>query len=313
MEESVLVKKNSLQAWILAARPKTLAAAMAPVIIGSSLAFFYHSFQWIPALICLIFAVLMQIAANLINDLFDCLKGTDGEDRLGPLRAMAQGWISFSAMKKGIVLVVASACLIGLTLVLYGGWEMILIGICCAAFAFFYTAGPYPLAYKGWGDAAVVIFFGLTAVGVTCFLQTSVWNSIISLTGIATGLVINTLMILNNYRDRFTDQRSGKKTLIVRLGGAFGRYFYLFSGIGAVLIISFSFFREIYFTDNTIKAKALLFIPLFSLLYLIPHYITWRKMCEIGEGKALNKLIGETSRNMIIFAILLSLGFIICR
>jgi 1,4-dihydroxy-2-naphthoate octaprenyltransferase len=308
------VKKNSLKAWILAARPKTLAAATVPVIVGSSLAFFYHSFQWIPSVVCLLFAVLMQIAANLINDLFDYLKGTDGEDRLGPLRATAQGWISVPSMKKGIFFVVSLACLIGLTLVRYGGWEMILVGMFCAVFAFLYTAGPYPLAYKGLGDIAVVIFFGLIAVGVTCFIQTAMWTSVIIMTGIATGLVINTLMILNNYRDRFTDQKSGKKTLLVRFGGTFGRYFYLFSGITAVVIIFIEFTGEIYFTSNDYELKTkTLCIPLFSLLYLVPHYLTWKKMCRIREGKALNKLIGETSRNMIIFAVLLSFGLILCR
>ena len=123
MEE---VKRNSLQAWILAARPKTLAGAITPVMIGCALAFADGKFNWIPALICCLFAGLMQVAANFINDLFDFLKGTDREDRLGPERACAQGWISAAAMKQGIFITVGLACLIGCTLLFYAGWDCIL-------------------------------------------------------------------------------------------------------------------------------------------------------------------------------------------
>lgn len=110
-----------------------------------------RKFNWIPALICCLFAGLMQVAANFINDLFDFLKGTDREDRLGPERACAQGWISAAAMKQGIFITVGLACLIGCTLLFYAGWELILIGALCVLFAFLYTTGPYPLSYKGWG------------------------------------------------------------------------------------------------------------------------------------------------------------------
>lgn len=120
MEE---VKRNSLRAWILAARPKTLTGAITPVMIGSALAYMDGHFQWLPALICCLFAGLMQIAANFINDLFDYLKGTDREDRLGPERACAQGWISPRAMRNGIIVTVLFACLIGSALLFYAGWE----------------------------------------------------------------------------------------------------------------------------------------------------------------------------------------------
>ena len=128
MEE---VKRNSLQAWILAARPKTLTGAITPVMIGTALAAMDGRFHWLPALICCLFASLMQIAANFINDLFDFLKGTDREDRLGPERACAQGWISPQAMKTGIIITVALACLIGCTLLFFAGWELIIVGVLC--------------------------------------------------------------------------------------------------------------------------------------------------------------------------------------
>jgi len=303
------IKTNSAKAWMLAARPKTLAAAVVPVLVGCALAYYYHAFQWIPALACLFFAMLMQIAANLINDLFDYLKGCDGEDRLGPLRATAQGWISMPAMKKGIFLIILFACLIGSMLIFYGGWEMILVGCFCAAFAYFYTSGPYPLAYNGLGDVAVIVFFGLVAVGFTCYVQTLCWTKVIVFSGLVTGMVVNTLLVLNNYRDRDTDRKSGKRTIVVRLGEPFGRYLYLFSGVLAVLIICVVFLFE-----NSAEFTYRNFcLPFFTPFYLIPHYFTWRKISKIKKGKALNALIGETSRNMLFFAFLLSSGLIICR
>ena len=146
------IKQNSPYAWFLAARPKTLTGALIPVLIGSSLAFADGSFDMIPALLCALFAGGMQIAANFINDLFDFLKGTDREDRLGPERACAQGWISLQAMKTGIIVTVTLACLIGCTLLFYAGWELIIVGVLCVLFAFLYTTGPYPLSYNGWGE-----------------------------------------------------------------------------------------------------------------------------------------------------------------
>ena len=143
------IKRNSLQAWILAARPKTLTGAVTPVLIGTALAAMDGHFEWLPALICCVFASLMQIAANFINDLFDFLKGTDREDRLGPERACAQGWISLQAMKTGIIVTVTLACLIGCTLLFYAGWELIIVGVLCVLFAFLYTTGPYPLQRLG--------------------------------------------------------------------------------------------------------------------------------------------------------------------
>jgi 1,4-dihydroxy-2-naphthoate octaprenyltransferase len=309
MKEPNNIKTNSLQAWLLAARPKTLAAAVVPVLVGCALAYHYYEFQWIPALACLFFAMLMQVAANLINDLFDYLKGCDGEDRLGPLRATAQGWISKSAMKKGIFLTVLLACTVGSTLIFYGGWEMIPVGCLCAVFACFYTSGPYPLAYNGLGDVAVIVFFGLVATGFTCYVQTLFFTPAVIFSGLATGMVVNTLLVLNNYRDRDTDRNAGKRTVVVRFGEPFGRYLYLFSGVSAVLIVCivFTFEKDTAFTfKNTL-------IPILILPYLIPHFFTWRKIGQIRVGKALNSLIGETSRNMLFFALLLSFGLMLCR
>ena len=171
------VRPHSMRAWILAARPKTLPAAAVPVLLGCALALAEGGFRWIPALLCLLFALLMQIDANLINDLFDYRKGSDRKDRLGPERACAQGWISPRAMKRGIALITATACATGLCLLFYGGTELIVVGAVCVVFAFLYTAGPYPLAYHGWGDGLVIVFFGFVPVGVTYYVLCHGWTT----------------------------------------------------------------------------------------------------------------------------------------
>lgn len=298
MEE---VKQNSLKAWCLAARPKTLAAAVAPVLVGCALAAFYDKFSLVPALACLLFAIAMQIAANLINDLYDFLKGSDGEGRLGPLRATAQGWITPDCMKKGILAVVAFGCLCGSLLMLYVGWQLLFVGIFCVLFAYFYTSGPFPLAYNGLGDVAVVLFFGLVAVGFTAYVQIHAWPLPLTLAGIATGLAVNVLLVLNNYRDVENDAKSGKRTLVVLLGKRFGLYLYLGSGLTAALLgIVTCYLLGISF------CWGMLFFP-----YVVLHGLTWNKIRKIEQPAQLNVLIGETSRNMLLFAVMVSVVLLV--
>lgn len=293
------VKTNSFKAWLLAARPKTLTGAIIPVIVGSALAWMDGQFVWLPALICAVFAGLMQIVANFINDLFDYLKGTDREDRLGPERACAQGWISPDAMKKGILITIALACLVGSSLLCYGGWPLIIIGVVCVLFAFLYTTGPYPLSYNGWGDLLVIVFFGFVPVGGTYYVQALAFTPAVIIASLVCGLIVDTLLVVNNYRDREADLESGKRTVVVRFGEPFGRYLYLVLGIIAALLC-LVFLRE-----------RLWYAALLPQLYLIPHYITWRKMVKIHRGKKLNSILGETSRNMLLMGILLSIAFIL--
>lgn len=293
MEE---VKQNSLKAWCLAARPKTLAAAMAPVLVGCALAAFYDSFSLVPSLACLLFAIAMQIAANLINDLYDFLKGSDGEGRLGPLRATAQGWITPDCMKKGILAVVAFGCLCGSLLMFYVGWQLLFVGIFCVLFAYFYTSGPFPLAYNGLGDVAVVLFFGLVAVGFTAYVQILAWPASLTVAGIATGLAVNVLLVLNNYRDVENDAKSGKRTLVVLLGKRFGLYLYLGSGLAAAILSVVT-----YCMLGVSPCWCLLALP-----YVVLHSLTWKKIRGIQQPIQLNALIGETSRNMLLFAVLVS-------
>lgn len=293
------IETNSLNAWILAIRPKTLTAASIPVMIGCALAHVYGHFQFTPALLCFLFAFLMQIDANFINDLYDFVKGSDREDRLGPERACAQGWITLGAMKIGIILTTLIAGIVGLSLLYYGGLEMIPVGIACMLFAFLYTAGPYPLAYHGWGDALVLVFFGIVPVGCTFYVMAHEWNTSVTLASIACGLVIDTLLMVNNFRDREQDALSGKRTLVVRLGARAGLILYFLLGMVACwCCVYFIMIGKIY-------------AALLPQIYLIPHILTTQRMAKINKGKMLNLILGETSRNILLFGMLLTLGLVL--
>lgn len=296
-----MVKPNSIKAWILAIRPKTLTAAAIPVMLGCALAYIYGYFQLLPALLCFLFAFLMQIDANFINDLYDYLKGSDREDRLGPERACAQGWISPSNMKKGITLTTVLAAATGLCLLGYGGWEMIPVGIACIIFAFLYTTGPYPLAYHGWGDVLVLVFFGFVPVGCTFYVMAHTWNTSVTVASFACGLIIDTLLMVNNFRDREQDAVSGKKTIVVRLGARAGLILYFLLGLAAC-------WSCFYFIGI-----GKLWAAILPQVYLLLHILTTMKMARINRGKELNAILGETSRNMLLFGVLLTAGLLISK
>lgn len=285
----------NLKYWILAARPKTLTAALIPVCTATALAFAQGHGRWLPAVVCMLFAALMQIAANFINDLFDFKKGTDREDRLGPERACAQGWITPQAMKRGIGVMLVLACVVGCCLLPYGGWVLVGIGVACVVFAFLYTT---LLSYMGCGDVLVWVFFGLVPVCGTYYVQAQMLTPAMWWLAVACGLVIDTLLVLNNYRDREQDAQSGKRTLIVALGERFGSMFYLLQGVAGYACVA------------TLAIYGHTWAAVLPALYLVPHFMTWRTMTTIRYGRELNRVLGLTSRNMLIFAVLTVLALI---
>lgn len=288
------VKVNSVRAWILAARPKTLSAALIPVVAASALAFAHGHFSWPVAGLCLLFAAFMQVAANFINDLFDCLKGADRADRLGPERACAQGWITVPAMRAGIGFALVLAGIAGLVLLwMTQTWHLLLLGAACILFAFLYTT---LLSYCGLGDVLVWVFFGFVPVLGTYYVMAGMLAPEAWLISGSCAFLIDTLLVLNNYRDRDQDRVSGKRTLIVVLGERFGRYFYLWQGFLAYLCAAMLAFY------------GYLWVAILPMFYLLPHYLTWRKMVATFEGRALNRVLGFTSRNMLTFGILLALA-----
>ena len=305
-----MIKKNSAKAWFLAARPKTLTGAMIPVFLGGAMAYREGARQWELWVCCLLFACLMQVVANFINDYFDFRKGTDRDDRLGPERACAQGWITPEAMKKGIAVTIFLACSVGLLAVAmsyqqlpWKGVEFVLLGAVCVVFAFLYTTR---LSYLGWGDLLVLIFFGLVPVCGTYYLLTLHITLNALLLSIIAGIAIDALLMINNYRDRDQDRISGKRTIVVRFGEKCGRYAYLLIGVVVTLLIGYLCWRTLLNDGNSLRY---VFLAL-QLVYPLLHFLTWRKMVRIFSGKALNKILGETSRNMFLMAILLSLALI---
>lgn len=305
------IQANSLKAWILACRPKTLTGALIPVLLAGGLAWHDGCFapdRWI---CCTLFACLMQIVSNLINDLFDFQKGTDREDRLGPERACAQGWITPGAMKIGIGMVLVLAAIAGISAVVlswkllpFQGLEFVVLGAVCMLFAFLYTTH---LSYLGLGDLLVLVFFGFVPVLGTYYIQALTLTPAAWTLGLISGVAIDALLIINNYRDRDQDRISGKKTIIVRWGDSFGIHLYL--GIGVLTFFLINTLLPFCITNASEYLFLLLNIP--AILYLILHFITWRRMVQIGSGRALNSILGETSRNMFLMALLLSIVLVI--
>ena len=294
-------KDSSLKPWLLAARPKTLTGALIPVILGAALAYHDGVLNWPLVICCALFAGFMQIAANMINDLYDFQKGTDREDRLGPERACAQGWITPTAMRRGIAVVLCLASLAGMAALWlcwkdlpFKGIELLLTGVACIVFAFLYT---YGLSYLGLGDVLVLVFFGLVPVCGTYYIQAHELTMPAILLGFISGISIDALLVINNYRDRDQDSISGKKTLVVLLGERFGLYHYL----GISIVSCWLTMLLCYY----IGGKLLYFLPA-AVIYLTLHIDAWVKMKKIHSGRALNHVLGLTSRNMFIYALLLA-------
>ena len=296
-----MVKTNSVKAWLLATRPKTLSAAAVPVMIGTAFAWRNTSeqFNWIPAILCLLFAWIMQIDSNLVNDYFDFKKGNDDETRLGPKRACSEGWITSDAMVWGIIVTTLLGCMTGIPLILYGGLEMVMVGIACVVFCFLYTT---LFSYHGLGDILVLLFFGIIPVCCTYYVCMPLHQQIptgeVIASSIACGLAIDALLIVNNYRDIDNDRSNGKITLAVRLGESKTRRLYESIGYIAAGIMIILVFFDLYQIDKLIPTYAI------YLIYIILHRQSYQEMKRINKGAKLNQVLGLTARNILIFGIL---------
>ena len=218
----------TIQAWVLASRPKTLFAAVAPVLLGSALAFSQSRGNLPAALAALFGAICIQIATNLANDYWDAKKGADTADRLGPVRVTASGLLKPRTVFLGMVFFFLLATAAGVFLTLRAGWPVVAIGLASILFGILYTAGPFSLAYLGLGEVFTFLFFGLVATAGTYFVQALSYSPDAVLLGVMPGCYSVVLIALNNLRDRGTDQRANKKTLAVRFGEKFARIEILF-------------------------------------------------------------------------------------
>lgn len=297
---SDLVKNISkFESWILASRPKTLPAAIAPVLVGTAVAINDNKFNLVAFLIALICSVLIQVGTNFVNDLYDFLAGSDREDRLGPRRALASGLITVNEMKLAIFFTFGITFLLGMYLVYTGGVIVLLIGLLSIFAGIAYTAGPYPLAYNGLGDIFVFLFFGFVGTVGTYYVQAYQINVFIFLASIPVGALITNILVVNNYRDIEADKISGKHTLAVKFGRKFTRYQYLL-----FMILSYAILPVIYFGFNF---GLFIFIPLLSL----PIAIKLIRMIFTFTGQELNDTLALTAKLSAIYGLLFAIGILL--
>lgn len=287
---------NKFNSWILASRPKTLPASVSPVIVGTALAVYNDAFDAVAAFLAVFCALLIQIATNFTNDLYDFLAGTDTTDRIGPKRALAEGWITVREMKTAILLTFGVAFVAGLFLVYTGGFWVLVIGILSILAGLAYTAGPYPLAYNGLGDIFVFIFFGLVATVGTYYVQAHSVSSIAVISSLPMGALITNILIVNNYRDLEDDRQAGKRTMAVLYGAAFTRFEYLF-----LLIVCYAVpFVIFFFYDASITVL----MPMLSLPVAIRLFV----MLYTHKGEQLNQTLEYSGKLTLLYALLFSLG-----
>ena len=289
---------GSVRIWLEAARPKTLPAAVIPVLLGTALAWAHGSADYGQAALCLGFALLIQIGTNYANDYFDFVQGADTAERVGPRRAVAGGLVSPARMLTATGLVFAAAFLLGLPLMASGGWIMLPIGIVSILCGLAYTGGPYPLGYNGLGDLFVFLFFGLVAVGATFFVQAHRLGADVMLVAGAAGLLAANILVVNNYRDAETDARAGKRTLVVRLGRRFALAQYAASStlaLGCPLVLHFLGYG---------------WPVLLPLLLAWPAVRLTRRLAASTAAAEQIRLLGATARFLAFYGLLLSVGLV---
>lgn len=291
------MQPSSMQSWFMAIRPRTLPAAIGPLLIGNMLAIGLEQFSLLIAFTSMLCAVLLQISVNLANDYFDFKNGIDTEERLGPIRVTQSGILAPSSVRNAMIGCLITSLLVGSLLIVHGGWPIAILAAASILGALCYSGGPYPLASHGLGEIAAFVFFGLVAVVGSYYLQADTTTMTAWLLGCAIGFFNAAIMLVNNTRDISTDTKAGKNTLAVRIGEAqakvlYQSFVYLPFGIiiagfllgsldglpvllsGASLIIARNLSREFY--DNS--------------------------------GEALNPILGQTAKLTMIFSVLFSIG-----
>lgn len=289
---------SKIKTWILASRPKTLWASIAPILIGTAMAFSDDSMQLTTAFIILIAALLIQVGTNFANDYFDYIHGVDSKERIGPLRVTQAGLIKPEMMKLAFISVFSLSFFIGLYLVWLGGWPILAIGIISILSGILYTGGPYPFGYYGLGDIVVLIFFGPVAVGGTYYLQTFNLNFSVIFSGFAPGLFSMAILTVNNLRDIHTDRQAGKKTLAVRFGATFARREYLFTIILACIIPAIL----LLFDSNHPYSVATILVFLFA-------FSSIKTVFNDKIGPHLNQVLAHTGKALFLYSVIFSIGW----
>ncbi len=292
------IEKSTRAIWTAAIRPKTLGAAVAPVLVGTAMAWEAGGFHAGAALCALLGALLIQIGTNFSNDYADYVKGADTGARKGPLRVTQAGLVAPAVMKRATMLVFAMAFVAGLYLIWRGGWPILLIGVLSILSGVLYSVGRYSLADLGLADLFVLVFFGPVAVGGTYYVQVLDINALVLLAGLAPGLLATAILLVNNIRDVEEDRQAGKKTLVVRLGKRFGIGLYAFCVAVAVLIPLWLFLL----TEQHHWAMSVMIVVLFALPIL-------HDLLTEPDPAALNPLLGATGRLLLIYSVIFSIGW----
>lgn len=284
---------KTTRAWIEAMRLRTLPVSTAGVLAGTGCACMAGRPQWGAATLCLIFAILAQVASNFANEYFDYRDGLDRPGREGPRRGVTEGDINPRGMKTATFATLAMACCVGLGLVAYGGWWLVPAGAGIALGALAYSAGPYPLSRHGLGEVAVIVFFGIVPVVLTCYVQVGTWLAIthdVWLCGLAIGLMGANILIVNNYRDLEDDKSVGKTTLAVIIGRPATAAIYLLDGLGAAALM-----WPLWDMLPTVAIAA-------PIVYILLHTILWTRLIKL-RGHRLNPILGMTAMLMAIYAL----------
>jgi len=289
---------SKLTIWLSAARPRTLGAAFAPVFVGAALAYADGVSNGLVVAACLTGAIAIQIGTNFANDYFDFLKGADTEDRVGPTRATAAGWVTPGQMRLATILAFAALVPPAAYLVYVAGWPLLVIGITSVVCGIAYTGGPRPLAYVGLGDVFVLVFFGPVAVAGTYFAQALSVTPVALVAGLMPGLIATALLAVNNLRDVDTDTVAGKRTLAVRFGPAFARWeIALCLGVPILVIPPVL----VAFTGGHYGA-------LVSLLAFIPAISVLRRTWTV-QGAELIPVLEDIGKTLVIHSVLFGLGW----
>lgn len=283
------------EAWVLASRPKTLPAAVVPVLVGSVVAAVDGAFAPLPAVVALVCALLIQIGTNLANDYFDFIKGADSEHRIGPIRVTQSGLIPPATVRNAMIGVFLLTFVLGLYLVSVGGWPILIIGVASLFCAVIYTAGPYPLAYVGLGDVFVFLFFGIVAVTGTYYVQALQWSTDALIASFPVGAISTAILVVNNYRDIETDRVANKRTMAVRLGRSGTRTEFRLLMLLAYIVPVVQMLHGGF--------DAWMLLPMLSLPLALR---VLRIMERTTDGKELNNALAGTGQLLAIYGVLYS-------
>ena len=295
--------------WLLAIRPATLPASVSGVVVGLGAARATGApFRLDTALGCMAVALLLQVCANLANDLSDFRRGADTPERLGPTRVTAAGLVTVGQLEAAIVLVLVTAGIVGGWLATLGGPVLVALGVAAILAALAYTGGPFPYGYHGLGELFVFVFFGFVAVIGTAELQSGRVELLYVLAAIPVGALTTAILVVNNLRDAATDRAASKRTLAVMLGEGFARAEYLGCLVVAwVVPVGLVVAR---WGGASVAAGPLTLLPLSTIPMAVP---LWRTVCADGDPRRLNPVLRGTARLTLVFALLFTVGLVAGR